>query len=142
MIKKIDTLTAIELENILKIWLTANCDAHPFIPEAYWQGNLAFVREQLPQADLYVYCENNEIIAFLGMNAHYIAGIFVKNGYRSRGIGQKLLNEAKHAHDTLSLSVYAKNQNAVTFYEKQGFKQLNQQIDEHNELEYQLVWKK
>lgn len=142
MIKKINTITPVELEEIMKIWLTANCEAHPFISESYWQENFAFVREQLPKADLYVYSENNKIIAFLGLNEHYIAGIFVRNDYRSKGIGQKLLNEVKRTHDTLSLSVYAKNQNAVKFYEKQGFKQLNQQTDDTGELEYQLVWKK
>ncbi|MBO0472496.1 hypothetical protein IGL98_002137 [Enterococcus sp. DIV0840] len=142
MIKKINTLTPIELEEIMNIWLTANCEAHPFIPESYWKDNLTFVRKQLPQADLYTYSENNKIIAFLGMNENYIAGIFVLSNYRSKGIGQKLLNEAKRTHDTLSLSVYVKNQNAVKFYKKQGFKQTNQQIDSTGELEYQLVWEK
>ncbi|MGX7150571.1 GNAT family N-acetyltransferase [Enterococcus ureasiticus] len=142
MIKKINTLTPFELEEIMKIWLTANCEAHPFIPESYWKDNLAFVREQLPQADLYTYSENNKIIAFLGMNENYIAGIFVLSNYRSKGIGQKLLNEAKRTHDTLSLSVYVRNQNAVKFYKKQGFKQINQQVDSTGELEYQLAWEK
>lgn len=142
MIKKIDVLTSFELDEIVQIWLTANCEAHPFIPESYWQKNVEFVKEELPKADLYIYCEKNKIIGFLGMNDTYIAGIFVLNGYRNLGIGQKLLDEAKQVHDELTLSVYAKNQKAVNFYKKQGFRQINQQTDNTGEIEYQLLWKK
>lgn len=142
MITKKDNLTTTELEAILTIWLTANSEAHPFIPESYWQDNLELVKEQIPKSDLYVYSENNQIIAFLGMNETYIAGIFVKNGYRNQGIGQALLREAKRLNHTLLLSVYAKNQNALNFYQKQGFQQVSEQIDQTGELEYELVWKK
>ncbi|MBO0440092.1 N-acetyltransferase [Candidatus Enterococcus ikei] len=142
MIKKITHLTTRELEEILNIWLTSNIEAHPFIPENYWQENLNLVREQLPQAEIYVYLKNDKIIAFLGMVETYIAGIFVYNSYRSQGIGQQLLQEAKSQYNTLTLSVYAKNQNALHFYQKQGFQLVNKQIDATNELEYELIWNK
>lgn len=142
MIKKIESPTAKELEAILSIWLKANQEAHPFIPASYWQENLAYVKKQLPQADLYTYNKNGTIIAFLGITKTYIAGIFVMNGYRQQGIGKKLLNEVKSRYNTLSLSVYAKNQKALDFYLKQGFQQVSEQIDSTGELEYQLVWEK
>ncbi|WP_207696282.1 hypothetical protein DOK67_0003003 [Enterococcus sp. DIV0212c] len=142
MIKKITHLTTRELEEILNIWLTSNIEAHPFIPENYWQENLNSVREQLPQAEIYVYVKNDKIIAFLGMVETYIAGIFVSTPYRSQGIGQQLLQEAKSHYNTLTLSVYAKNQNALHFYQKQGFQLVNKQIDATNELEYELIWNK
>ncbi|MGX7244241.1 GNAT family N-acetyltransferase [Enterococcus quebecensis] len=140
MIKKIEQISTKELEEILTIWLTANIEAHTFIPESYWQENIDFVREQLPQADLYVYKETDKIVAFLGMNETYIAGIFVLNAYRNQGIGQKLLDAVKHSSKTLSLNVYAKNQNALKFYTKQGFRVVSEQLDTTGELEYKLVW--
>lgn len=142
MINKISHLTPIELVEIVKIWFKANCEAHPFIPESYWNQNLDFVRAQLPKSELYVYRENNQIIGFMGMNDSYIAGIFITSSHRKQGIGQQFLNTAKQAHDTLSLSVYAKNQIAVNFYKKQGFQLLNEQIDATGELEFKLIWKK
>lgn len=143
MINKIkNSPTALELEEIVKIWFTANCEAHPFIPESYWKQNLDFVKNQLPHSELYVYRENNEIIGFMGMIDFYIAGIFIKSRHRNQGIGQQFLNEAKQAHDTLSLSVYAKNQIAVKFYKKHGFQLVNEQKDVTGELEYQLLWEK
>ncbi|EOI01837.1 hypothetical protein UAY_01245 [Enterococcus moraviensis ATCC BAA-383] len=142
MIKKMDTLTTGELEEILDIWLTANYDAHPFIPDSYWQENLAFVREQLPLAELYIYREQNKILGFLGVTDSYIAGIFVRSDYRKQGIGKKLLDTVKQTHDTLNLSVYEKNSNALTFYDKHGFQKSNESIDETGEREYHLIWKK
>lgn len=143
MIKKIDNVTSKELKEILTIWLTANCEAHPFIPKTYWQDNLAFVKEQLPYADVYVYCEHNKIIGFLGLNDTYIAGIFVLSNYRNKGIGQKLLAEAKQNQHFLTLCVYAKNQSAYRFYLKHGFQMINQQTDiSTGEVEYQLDWHK
>ncbi|WP_429950859.1 GNAT family N-acetyltransferase [Enterococcus sp. AZ101] len=142
MIKKIDHLTVSELETILGIWLTANCEAHPFIPKSYWQKNLSSVKEQLPQADLYTYSESDQISAFLGMTGTYIAGIFVKNDYRGQGIGSKLLTEAKCSTTSLSLCVYAKNKQALHFYQRQGFQKVHEQFDSTGELEYQLVWEK
>lgn len=142
MIKKMDTLTTGELEEILDIWLTANYDAHPFIPDSYWQENLAFVREQLPLAELYIYREQNKILGFLGVTDSYIAGIFVRSDYRKQGIGKKLLDTVKQTHDTLNLSVYEKNSNALTFYDKHGFQKSSESIDETGECEYHLIWKK
>ncbi|EOL45936.1 GNAT family N-acetyltransferase [Enterococcus caccae] len=143
MIKKIDTLTSTELEELLLIWLSANYDAHSFIAKAYWQDNLALVKEQLPQAELYVYYEKNKIVGFLGMKDTYIAGIFVLSDYRNKGIGRQLLAEAKYSQDTLRLSVYAKNQKAYDFYQNNGFQLTNEHTDESTgELEYQLDWKK
>ncbi|WP_245791192.1 GNAT family N-acetyltransferase [Enterococcus silesiacus] len=137
-----ENLTTKELEEILSIWLNANKEAHSFIPASYWQENLAFVREQLPQAVLYTYSQEGKILAFLGITGTYIAGIFVISEHRQQGIGKKLLNEVKSKYNTLNLSVYAKNQKALDFYLKQDFQQVAEQVDNTGELEYQLVWEK
>ena len=36
---------------ISEIWLSANLQAHDFVPDSYWTENLPFVKEMLPQAD-------------------------------------------------------------------------------------------
>ncbi|MFD2306149.1 GNAT family N-acetyltransferase [Enterococcus termitis] len=142
MIKKIERPTTKELETILTIWLSANIEAHPFIPKSYWLDNFEFVKAHLPQAALYVSIEANEIVGFLGMTNNYIAGIFILSAYRNQKIGQALLNEVKQTHDHLRLSVYKKNQAAVAFYLKQDFQLINEQVDATGEVEYELIWKR
>lgn len=36
-----------DLKDVLDIWLEGNVQAHPFIPESFWKGNLQFMTETL-----------------------------------------------------------------------------------------------
>jgi putative acetyltransferase len=84
---------------------------------------------------------NKEIVGFVGMDNGYIAGIFIKNSMRSKGIGKELLEFCKDKYDTLSLSVYERNVGAIDFYKREGFDIKNNQIDENTgEEEYYMVW--
>lgn len=80
-------------------------------------------------------------MGFVGMENHYIAGIFVKKQMQSKGIGKLLLGTCKKASSELSLHVYEKNKRAVKFYMGEGFKLLEKQVDEHTgEVEYFMKW--
>lgn len=132
-----------DLSGLLDIWLAANLAAHGFIPAAYWQSNLAATAEGIAEAEVWVYEDDGKPAGFIGLCEDYIAGVFVAEQYRSRGIGKKLLNTAKTRHNKLRLSVYAKNRRACAFYLREGFKQTKQQIDnDTNETEYILEWQK
>ena len=45
------------------------------------------MKDQLPQADIYVYESDNNVQGFVGMIGDYLAGIFVDKKFRSMGIG-------------------------------------------------------
>lgn len=130
-----------DIEQVMKIWLNSNIEAHSFVPEKYWKSNFDMVKEQLPQADVYVSDCDGEIQGFIGIVDSYIAGIFVDEKYRSHGIGRQLLCHAKQTYPSLTLSVYHKNDRAVTFYRREGFSILSEQPDEATgELEYTMGW--
>lgn len=76
-----------DLNRIMEIWLEGNIKAHPFIKEKFWKQNYETVRSVLPNAEVYVFEEDGEIQGFIGMDAEYIAGLFVAEGYRGQGIG-------------------------------------------------------
>ena len=71
-----------DIEQIMKIWLNSNIEAHSFVPEKYWKSNFDMVKEQLPQADVYVSDCDGEIQGFIGIADSYIAGIFVDEKYQ------------------------------------------------------------
>lgn len=139
---KVRPLHLEELDRILDIWLNANLQAHSFVDPAYWTGNLNFVREQLPQAELWVYETGGMVCGFIGITGgDYIAGIFVDESYRARGIGKKLLDHAKQLHPLLKLHVYRKNERAIRFYLREGFTCAEEQIDAATgETELLLAW--
>lgn len=119
-----------DLDQVAEIWLTANLQAHGFIPSEYWQENLALVKELLLQAEVYVYEKSGEILGFVGLDGAYIEGIFVAGEARSQGIGKSLLDFLKAKKPELRLNVYQKNTRAIRFYEREGFQIQSEGLDE------------
>ena len=118
MIRK---LQKVDINRVADIWLKTNLKAHFFIPEQYWISNYEFVKELLPQAEVYVYEDDKMIQGFIGINDEYIEGIFVSDEMQSRGIGKMLLDYIKDKKDRLQLKVYQKNVRAMSFYQREGF---------------------
>lgn len=110
-----------DLDKIMEIWLERNLKAHLFIIEGYWRQNYETVRSALPNAEVYVFEEDGEVQGFIGMDAEYIAGLFVAEGRWGQGIGHQLISEVKRKK-RLSLHVYEKNAGAVAFYRAEGFR--------------------
>lgn len=132
-----------DLDDVMKIWLDTNTNAHDFIPKSYWQDNYEEVRRMLPDAEIFIYENNEAIQGFIGLMDDYIAGIFIDSGCQSQGIGKALLDQAKKVHSNLSLQVYKNNEGAVRFYVREGFNPILEQIDENtDETELVMTWVK
>lgn len=130
-----------DLEEVMSIWLQTNLETHDFIEANYWRDNFDVVKEVLPQAEVYVDEEDGKIRGFIGITQGYIAGVFVSGDYQAQGIGSQLLDKAKTLYPSLTLSVYAKNDRAVSFYLQKGFKIIKEQKDEStNEQEYVMQY--
>lgn len=130
-----------DLEEVMSIWLQTNIETHDFIEANYWRDNFEVVKEVLPQAEVYVDEEDGKIRGFIGITQGYIAGVFVSGDYQAQGIGSQLLDKAKTLYPSLTLSVYAKNDRAVSFYLRKGFKIIKEQKDEStNEQEYVMQY--
>ena len=129
-----------DLDKIMEIWLDGNIKAHPFIAEEYWKKNFDSVKSILPNAEVYVYENGNEILGFIGMDAEYIAGLFVKEGHQRKGIGHELIEKVKQKK-RLSLHVYEKNAGAIAFYKSESFSVENCMTEkETGETEYRMVY--
>ena len=62
---------------------------------------------------------------------------------QSRGVGKQLLARAKQDRKRLTLQVYEKNERAVHFYQKEGFRVVYRDVDEGTgEAEYVMEWKR
>ena len=62
--------------------MDCNINAHDFVAKEYWQKNYPFVRDAIQYAEVYIYENNKKIVAFIGLQNDYIAGIFVKKKCR------------------------------------------------------------
>ena len=138
MIRK---LQKVDINRVADIWLKTNLKTHFFISEQYWISNYEFVKELLPQAEVYVYEDDKMIQGFIGVSDEYIEGIFVSDEMQSRGIGKMLLDYIKDKKDRLQLKVYQKNVRAMSFYQREGFIIQSEGMDEFTrEKEYVMNW--
>ena len=138
MIRK---LQKADINRVADIWLDTNLKAHSFISEQYWISNYEFVKELLPQAEVYVYEDDKMIQGFIGINDEYIEGIFVSDEMQSRGIGKILLDYIKDKKVRLQLNVYQKNVRAMSFYQREGFDiQCEGSDAATGEKEYTMLW--
>lgn len=134
-------MQAADIESVADIWLDTNLKAHDFISPQYWLDNFEAVKGMLIQAEVYVYESENKIQGFIGLSDDYVAGIFVRSGAQSVGIGKQLLDHAKDIKMQLHLSVYQKNTRAVQFYQREAFRIQAENIDENTgEKEYMMGW--
>ncbi|MEG0320138.1 MAG: N-acetyltransferase [Niameybacter sp.] len=132
-----------DIDEVMNLWLETNIVAHDFIDKSYWQGLFEIVKGMMADAEIYVFEDNNKILAFLGLIDGYIAGVFVNQEQQSKGIGKLLVDYAKEQYDKLSLSVYHRNRKAYLFYTRQGFVVEKEQVDENtNEKEYVMEWRR
>ena len=131
----------LDIESIIRIWLESNIQAHPFIHSDYWLNNIGYMREVLPESEVYVYEQNGSIVGFIGLENHHIAGLFVDRKYQSQGIGTRLIEFIKKKYFSLTLNVYKKNDKALLFYQKQNFITAKEMIDtNNNEVELLMIW--
>ena len=132
-----------DINTVMQIWKNENIKAHKFILKEYWEGNYNFVKETLPNTEIYVYIIKEKIVGFVGLANNYIEGIFVDTNNQCNGIGTSLLNKVKESRNSLTLSVYKKNKNAISFYKKNGFVITNENMDNNTkEIEYTMTWNK
>lgn len=130
-----------DLDAVMEIWLDSNEQAHDFVPEKYWKNHFEEVRSILPESEVYVYESEGKIQGFAGLMEDYIAGIFVAEKFRSKGIGKLLMKYMKGKKQKLRLSVYVKNQAAVRFYQREDFQIRTEGVDETTgEAEYEMTW--
>lgn len=140
MIRKIkDT----DITNVMTIWVKGNFFANNFIEKDYWLEIYNSKKENfLHNYQTFVYTENDEILGFISTYQEKIKAIFVKQDYRRKGIGKKLINYCKNNNKVMEVQLYEKNINAVLFFNSVDFKNTKVQLDnKFAEKEYIMLWK-
>ncbi len=130
-----------DIDAIMNIWKKENIRAHSFIPKEYWESNYDFVKEILPNAEVYVEFVKDKVVGFIGIIDNHIEGIFVDHHHQGNGVGTALLHEAKTSKYHLILHVYKQNANAIRFYQKNDFVITEEHNDENTgEIECTMNW--
>ena len=109
-----------DLSAVMDIWLSGNTEAHAFIPQSFFAERYDAVASAIAEAEVYVF-DDGEIRGFIGLQDSYVAGLFVRNDSRGRGVGTALLSHAVSFKKRLSVHIFSRNEQAMIFYLKNGF---------------------
>lgn len=90
---------------------------------------------------LYVY-DDGVIKGFIKIEGTYIARLFVEPVLQNGSIGSRLLEYAVNEHDADYLWALQKNEKAIRFYERHGFKATGEKKLEDGTTEYLILMKK
>ncbi|MEQ3308507.1 N-acetyltransferase [Fusobacterium varium] len=134
-----------DIDIVMELWKDSTIEAQNFIPDSYWLENYDNVKNNyLPNSDTYVYEEDGEIKGFVSLIENiFIGGLFIRVDSQREGIGSVILDFLKERNDKLQLTVYDKNERAMKFYLKSGFKVLNTEIDKKTrEKEHLMEWRR
>lgn len=116
-----------DTETIVEVWYSSFSLAHPFIEDSFKEKVKKDMRElYIPNAETWIYEENEVLIGFISMLGNEIGGLFVEPDHHSKGIGSLLLKHVSELHEELEVEVFEKNLIGRAFYDKSGFKQIKQ----------------
>lgn len=90
---------------------------------------------------LYVY-DDGVIKGFIKIEGTYIARLFVEPVLQNGSIGSQLLEYAINEHNADYLWALQKNEKAIRFYERHGFKATGEKKLEDGTTEYLILMKK
>lgn len=131
-----------DVEAIIEVWLAASRQAHGFVAEGFWESHADDMREvYLPRAETMVGTSQGRVVGFVSLVGDDLAALFFDPLYQGHGIGAGLLARAKTLRSQLTLAAYVKNDRAVTFYRRHGFRVAHERTDEATgELEVVMTW--
>ena len=124
------------IKELLDVWESSVRATHKFLSNE----EIERIKEYVPQAlngisHLIIETdENDNPIAFMGIEENKLEMLFIKNSERGKGIGKQLLNYGIENYGVNDLAVNEDNPQARGFYEHMGFKvyQRNKLDDQGN----------
>ncbi|EDQ34193.2 Sortase [Hoeflea phototrophica DFL-43] len=102
-----------------------------------------FVPALLEKRRLFIAEERGEILGYLSMNPQdgFVPALYLSPAARGKGTGRLLLDAAKAAHpDSLELTVFERNTEALRFYAREGFVEDPSRRDDKTEEGIPTLW--
>ena len=120
-----------DLNDLMTAWENASRLAHPFMTEAFFDKERHNIPNMyIPNADTWVVTAAEKVVGFIALTGSEVGGLFVDPAYHGRRLGKALMDKAQELHGDLIVQVLRENAVGRRFYDRYGFKFL-----EENKLE-------
>ena len=136
-IKEIKEKNSSLISQLLEVWEDSVKATHLFLSN----DEIKNIKEYVSQAIwgvshlVIIENENNQPIAFMGIEDRKIEMLFIRNSERGKGLGKKLFNYGIENYNVNELVVNEQNLNAKGFYEYMGFRTFKRtELDEQGKF--------
>ena len=117
---------------ILNAWI----DETPWMPRVHSHEDVArHYREFVFQKRKVTVAEDDAPVGYLALDAEegFITSLFLKAEVRGRGVGKRMLDDAKTGADKLQLWTFVANECVRRFYEREGFAEADRSDGDNEE---------
>lgn len=121
---EVENRTLLLINNLLEVWEDSVKATHLFLSNEEIENIKEYVPQALKEVSHLIIMENenNQPIAFMGIEDKKLDMLFIKNIERGKGLGKLLLNYGIENYNVNELTVNEQNPKAKGFYEHLGFK--------------------
>lgn len=118
-----------DLAAVLDSWETATRLSHSFMTDEFIAQERTNVELlYLPNTDTWVAEIEGEVQGFIALMGNEVGAIFLQPSYHGKGVGKALMDKASELHDDLVVEVFKVNSVGRQFYDKYGFKHLEESL--------------
>jgi len=113
-----------DVAEVAELFIASQADAVPFLTKLHTeQETRAFIANDVfTQCEVWVAVDDARIVGMMALNGTHIDHLYLLPGWYRRGIGTKLLAQAKkRSPEKLSLYAFQVNARARAFYEHRDF---------------------
>ena len=124
MTVEIRKASASDVAAVAELFIASQADAVSFLTKLHTeQETRVFIASEVfTQCEVWVAVESERTVGMMALNGTHIDHLYLLPGFYRRGIGTKLLDQAKRlSPKKLSLYAFQVNARARAFYEHHGF---------------------
>jgi putative acetyltransferase len=124
----------------MEIWESAVVATHDFLAAEDFNYFIeAIPRDYLPNLNVYLITEENEIVGFAAVAEDTLEMLFIHNDFRGKGYGKILCKFMKEITGFTKVDVNEQNSLARRFYENMGFRKISRSAKDNSGKNYPII---
>ncbi len=137
-----------DMQEVARVFRTTRESELPYLPNLHTpQEDVSFFRSKVfGRHTVHVLKENDvRLVGFITFDSEWIHHLYILPELTGHGLGAQLMKLAKKNSKNLQLWAFQRNQRAIKFYQKHGFKIIKEtdgSENEENEPDVLMQWAK